>query len=1070
MLAAGLAAFTSTPSAALSKSWATDADFAGGTFSGTEVAGSGAAASIHLSTDVSYNWVRMFPASAPSPRRGVAMTYDPVNGVVLAFGGVLPGLSYVNELWTYSVPANAWTRITPASSPPPRWKAAFTYDPVQRAAILYGGLDAAGIRSDLWRYYVTNRTWQELQPSGPHPRAMESVPMVYDTLDRRHILAGTDNLTRAFRTWAYDAATNLWTDLAPQGDLPPPTRGHSLVYDGNTRQTILFGGIQEFTAYGDVWEYNYTANSWRRTVRWSPNSGMPNPRFEHAMAYGPPVVPGGPDVGVSLLFGGIDNTSSYQIGTYYFSGITHAWMSPPVTSFPLSRRDHAFAWDPTSRRMVMFGGLRTDGIVTDETWVWGSGFTAAGTYESPVFDAGCESPIWHTLWWNATVPYMTSARFKLAASDSPTGPFDFVGWNGLPGAFYNGTPGQEVWSGHNRPPNQRYFRWFVRLTTGAGSLTPVLDDVSVDYACFPALPYITATTPAHLEINVRLTADIVAAFSVAMDPATVAWTFSDPAVSFTPSWDPAHKVLTLRHEVPYKKCAFQTIELSGKDAAHGLDLVPGPAPNPWTFSTDCSAPKVLRTTPADGAFNVPLDAGLLVEFTMPMNESTVSWTIDGGMTLTGTWDAQDTALTLAHAVPFAPCTVYTAKVSGKDRAGLVLIPGPVPNPWSFTTTCPNPYIAATDPADGEMWVPPYAPIVATFTRPMDRASVAWTISPWADLLASWSGNDTVLSLGHATPFAGVTRYTVNVTSAREKGGLPLVPGPVPNPWSFWTTEVAPLAAPSRLRVSMAGPDVRLEWDPVPGAAQYNVSGSEDRFAPWASWTRLGTTTAPSFLASGHGGDGRTHYYVVRAADAWRVSPNSTMGVKATLRFGYSWVGTSVAWFSLPYNSTYRRARDVASELGPANVSVVGKWIPSRQSSVVFYYTRDGWRGTDFPIAPGDGLYVGTVRPFEWNVTGTDANVTLSFTRNSPPRGNVNWISVPYTGVYGRASDIAGEVGPSRITEVGLWDEGNQSAVRYVWNGTAWAGTDFPVAPGAGVYVVVASSFSWTPALVTPARP
>jgi hypothetical protein len=83
---------------------------------------------------------------------------------------------------------------------------------------------------------------------------------------------------------------------------------------------------------------------------------------------------------------------------------------------------------------------------------------------------------------------------------------------------------------------------------------------------------------------------------------------------------------------------------------------------------------------------------------------------------------------------------------------------------------------------------------------------------------------------------------------------------------------------------------------------------------------------------------------------------------------------------------------------------------------------------------------------------------------------VNWVGIPYTGVYARASDIADELDPGKITEVGLWNPATQSVVRWYWDGSAWTGMDFTFEPGAGIYVVVASDFAWMPTLITPAVP
>jgi len=44
----------------------------------------------------------------------------------------------------------------------------------------------------------------------------------------------------------------------------------------------------------------------------------------------------------------------------------------------------------------------------------------------------------------------------------------------------------------------------------------------------------------------------------------------------------------------------------------------------------------------------------------------------------------------------------------------------------------------------------------------------------------------------------------------------------------------------------------------------------------------------------------------------------------------------------------------------------------------------------------------------------------------------------------------------------------QTLVRFYWTVGGWTGgTDFTIAPGEGVYLKVVSTFTWTPALITP---
>jgi hypothetical protein len=170
---------------------------------------------------------------------------------------------------------------------------------------------------------------------------------------------------------------------------------------------------------------------------------------------------------------------------------------------------------------------------------------------------------------------------------------------------------------------------------------------------------------------------------------------------------------------------------------------------------------------------------------------------------------------------------------------------------------------------------------------------------------------------------------------------------------------------------------------------------------------------------------------------------------------------------------YKRASDITNELTSSRIDVVGKWDPSTQTPILYYWFRGGWRGTNFLLNPGDGFFVGARQSFQWVINGTDGAVGHPFTFYPPPNANIHWISLPYTHRYQLASDIVREIeggiggGANRfIIEVARWDPLTQTLVRYTWTPTGWTG-DFSLVTGEGVYFKVASTFSWTPALLTP---
>jgi hypothetical protein len=553
-----------------------------------------------------------------------------------------------------------------------------------------------------------------------------------------------------------------------------------------------------------------------------------------------------------------------------------------------------------------------------------------------------------------------------------------------------------------------------------------------------------------------------------MDTPTVAWTISG-GIALTGAWDATESVLTLSHGVAFAQCTVYTAQITAGNDKVGLPLVAGPVPNPWSFTTVCPNPYIASTSPVDGATAVPLGADIVVTFSRAMNIATVTWTLAPAIPLTYTWLPGDTTLTLSHTTSFAELTTYTAEITaGQDTLGNPLVPGPAPNPWSFTTTAVNPFIVTTNPADGVQNVAPGADVIATFSEPMNIGTVTASSLPVIVFTSAWNPTNTILTLSHAAPFVQCTQYTITV-SGDDLQALPLAAGPVPNPWSF--TATCPLTGPGNLRVTLASPDIVLSWDPVIGATGYTVYSAQNRFAAFPSgWSVLGSPAGATFTAAGHGADVLAHHYIVRATNGATEGPNSTMGVKVLLSFGHSTTNTNVAWFSLPFSSAYARASDIATALGPTNIDVVGKWDPARQSSTVYYFARGAWRGTDFSIGAGDGLYLGVRQAFTWTVVGTDTSTALTFTLNGGGAGNVNWVSVPYTGVYNRASAIATELGFAKIVEVGLWDAITQTTVRWIYTGGTWTGTDFTISPGAGVYLIIVSSFSWTPILITPAVP
>src|SRR6266508_7007684 len=63
------------------------------------------------------DWVELSPNNPPPARSYLALTYDPVSGKIIAFGG-FDGTGYLNDTWSFD--GTSWMQIATQSAPPAR--------------------------------------------------------------------------------------------------------------------------------------------------------------------------------------------------------------------------------------------------------------------------------------------------------------------------------------------------------------------------------------------------------------------------------------------------------------------------------------------------------------------------------------------------------------------------------------------------------------------------------------------------------------------------------------------------------------------------------------------------------------------------------------------------------------------------------------------------------------------------------------------------------------------------------------------------------------------------------------
>ncbi|HLJ28389.1 MAG TPA: carboxypeptidase regulatory-like domain-containing protein [Candidatus Angelobacter sp.] len=134
----------------------------------------------------------------------------------------------------------------------------------------------------------------------------------------------------------------------------------------------------------------------------------------------------------------------------------------------------------------------TGGVTTDAGFkiFMQTGFMPSGTFISSLKDANPSlnaAAIWSTLSWNAATPAGTSVQFQAAASNSISGPFNFVGPDGTGSTFFSNGGSLAQFNGN------RYLKYQASLSTSSSNTTPTLQDVTV---CFVDTPFTTLVVAA----------------------------------------------------------------------------------------------------------------------------------------------------------------------------------------------------------------------------------------------------------------------------------------------------------------------------------------------------------------------------------------------------------------------------------------------------------------------------------------------------------------------------------------------------------------------------------------------
>jgi len=1093
-------------------------------------------------------------------RQDYGMTARITDNSIVIFGGA-NGSAYLFDTWMYSYNSGiaSWDRIIPSIDPPARSTHSLAYSVTDQAVVLFSGKNAGGNLPDTWILtngyqtygsYRSNRIdsgstftdWQNVfwnntpgaQPAGTALKFKIFMTNVSNpgsfnfvgpdcTSGTYYTVPGSAICSTEFGryAWYFAELTTTDTSVTPVFDniglvyITPPSP--PLLVDTNPMH-LTFGlptDLHVFANFSEpmltasvtieasptiTFNYPYTWSGGDSMVEaiptallpegtafqiWingtdldgnpiSPIGSAPNPFLFSTAATPPNIVSTSP----AHLQQGVLNTvaivltfsEAMNIGTVVFE------ITPPVVNTTV--------WSGGNSVLTISHAAPFATCTWYTVHVVGQDLSGQPLLDSPPgagvsnpfqFRSDCPEPyVVSTVPFDGQVDVSVTADFVVEFSEAmTTGSVTITGVPSLSGVVHTWNGPTNTIDTISHAPLLACTPYTLTVNGNDAGGMAMLAPYSWDFITACGGPIIMTASPHDGDTGIFLAQSVFFNFSASMNTFSFAVSVTStvpPDPTFNTVWTAFDMNVELRLTTFYDTCEDVTVDITAATDTSGNPFFDPLNLEPFTFSTTCPNPRVILTDPVDAQGGVPLTYPINVTFDKPMR--TLTTTIETSPPTVFdplVWFNGNTVALGTHAADFINCTLYTVWVNGTDQFFFPLIPGPVPNPFVFQSVCGNPTILTTAPVDGATNVAVTTPIVVDFSEAMNTATTVQT-SPPSTLGLVWTNLDMRVTATPSPPLLQCRDYTVWVNGT-DTTGNPLVPGTVPNPWVFST--VCTLSAPPALTITRAGGNVDLSWGPVANALSYNVYHATNRFAAFpGGWTVVNVPgTSTSFA---HAGDGLRHFYVVRAVNGVSQGPNSTMGVKVALSFAPNAGNTDVHWFSLPYLSPYTKASDIAAALTSANVDVIGKWNPAKQRTVAYTFARGKWRGTDFTITPGDGLYVNVLQPFSWVITGTDPPHLFSFTLNAPPKANRNWIGLPYTSSYQTASQVVAAIEPgmlnTKISEIGRWDPVTQSIIdRYFYSG-GWTGTDFTINPGDGLYLIITSSFTWTPGLLTPYVP
>ncbi len=312
------------------------------------------------------------PPVGPSAPYLQAAAFDESRKVVVVFGGVTwaassPSPTDSQDLWEWDSATGTWTQRKLGSlAPKPRAGASMVFDSVRKKFVIFGGRTLAGDSfADLWDWDPVTGVFTDRSASGPSARSQQA--MVFETSTGNVLLFGggfgdpsapvdQEGMSVAFGdTWEWNPVAGTWRKSTP-AVAPSGRYGSAMVWDAARNRAVLFGGMEILQAglngipKQDIWEWDPATSAWtNRTI----GGNKPSPRYGHAMAYDPVG-------GTTVLVGGSDMDGLALFDLWEWDPTTAAWtqrLTGSEPNLPEARLYASLVTDSARDILNLVGGL-----------------------------------------------------------------------------------------------------------------------------------------------------------------------------------------------------------------------------------------------------------------------------------------------------------------------------------------------------------------------------------------------------------------------------------------------------------------------------------------------------------------------------------------------------------------------------------------------------------------------------------------------------------------------------------------------------------------------------------------